>query len=165
MIDATTVVLTSGEMWNCIEVAAERIGDSRAAGRKHDRNADRTFKERITQEIVGACAEKAVCKAEGWEWNPEIDTFKVIPDVGGKYDVRSSEHARHCLIIRPDDPPGRWYIFVTGRPPVMTIRGCLRGQQARNPTWWRNPGGKPPAWFVPQGALRPYIPPELRDAS
>lgn len=145
-------------------MAAERIGNSRADRREFDRSCDRNFRERITQEIVGACGELAVCKAEGWSWAPIIDTFKDVPDVGGKYDVRATELSDGCLIIRNDDPMSRWFIFVTGRPPVMTIRGCLLAADARLSEWARNPGGKRPSWFVPQSALRPYVSRELRGA-
>ena len=84
-----------------------------------------------------------------------MNTFHSIADVGRNVEVRCTDLADGCLIVRANDAPERWYVLVTGKPPTFTVRGYIRGADARRPEYMRDPHGHRPAWFVPQSHLTP----------
>lgn len=133
-------------------VGIRRFRESRAAGRNHARSIKRGWTERLRDETVGCLAELAVAHAKGVPWSRSVNTFKKIPDVDG-HEVRATWRPDGHMPIREDDPDDRWYIFVVGDGPVMTIVGSMRGRDAKQDRWLRNPHGRRPAWFVPQAAL------------
>ena len=101
-------------------------------------------------DIEGAMAEMAVAKATGMYFEPELDKFGDA-DVG-QLHVRHTVLPDGCLIIRPEDPEGR-YCLVTGQLGRYRIVGCIDSLDARQDIWMRAPQGRPAAWFVPQSAL------------
>ena len=101
-------------------------------------------------DIEGAMAEMAVAKATGMYFEPELDKFGDA-DVG-QLHVRHTVLPDGCLIIRPEDPEGR-YCLVTGQLGRYRIVGCIDSLDARQDIWMRAPQGRPAAGFVPQSAL------------
>lgn len=101
--------------------------------------------------IEGAAAEAAVGKALGIFWGGDVNTFKA-PDLEG-WQVRATDRPGGCLIVRPKDRDGDRFILVIVSIPVFDVVGWIYGREAKRPEWFRDSG--PPAWFVPQGALRP----------
>ena len=120
----------------------------------HSSTYSRTYAERVRQEVVGACGEMALCKAMNWFFSPTVNTFHGTPDVGDRWEVRATDREDGSLIIRDNDDDDRWYVLVTGEPPVMEIKGYIQGSAAKRSEWLRNPNGHRLAWFVPQSALK-----------
>ncbi|MCU1616568.1 MAG: hypothetical protein JWO98_4108 [Frankiales bacterium] len=149
------VQLTPSEFNAAVDIALERFQQSSTAGHNHASTYERTWVKRLEEETIGACGELVLCKALGRFWSPSVNTFHAIADVGQNIEVRATRRDEGSLILRDNDDPERWYVLVTGDPPTMTVRGCLRGRDGRRDEWLRDPHGYRRAWFVPQDALRP----------
>jgi hypothetical protein len=94
--------------------------------------------------INGAIGEAAVAKALGIWFEPTINTFDRVPDVG-PYQVRCMKD----FIIRPRDKPEQIYIWVTNHCPFYDVMGWIYGHEARRPEWEGGFPPRPKAWFVP----------------
>lgn len=102
---------------------------------------------------IGVAGERAVAnymRMTGWE--PSLNTFRREADVGG-YEVRTRRYDHYDLIVRDNDDDDAAFILVTGLPPNMTIRGFIRGADAKQDEWRKAYGNRPAAYFIPQGAL------------
>jgi hypothetical protein len=108
-----------------------------------------------TNNIEGTLAEMAVAKALGLPFTPKRPQHQ-DPDLGSDIQVRWTPKSANSLIVRQSDPRGHRFILVTGKAPSLTLRGWMVGAEATQPQYWRElDNGRPPAWFVPQSALRP----------
>lgn len=154
------MTITPREFTAAVEVGAQRLAASAEAGHNHASTYQRGYLERLQQETIGACGELAFCKALGRFWSPSVNTFHSVADVGSNVEVRATTRDDGALIVRDNDALDRWFVLITGEPPNLTVRGCIRGDQARRPEWVRDPHGHRLAWFVPQHALRPPRPTE-----
>lgn len=145
------VVLT----WHEVLMASE-IGRMRkiTALRKGSANNHGFAGAGWNEDIEGACAELAVAKALGTYWEGGIDTFKA-GDVGG-LQVRWTPSHSNSLIVRPQDPDEDRFVLVTGVCPRYVVHGWLTGRDAKDPQWERAYNDRPPAYFVPAGALTPF---------
>lgn len=150
------VKLTLDEFTKATQVVVRRMIESEKQGLNHASTYQRNFVERLTEETIGACGELAVCKAFGWEWSESVNTFHEIPDVADNVEVRSTGHLDGSLIVRDNDDETRWYVLVVGKPPNMTVVGRIKGYEARQNQFVRNPHGHRRAWFVPQNALEKF---------
>jgi hypothetical protein len=57
--------------------------------------------------------------------------------------------------VRDNDPSDRYYFLVVGEPPTFRVAGWIKGVDAKQDQWLRNPGkGRKQAWFVPQHHLK-----------
>lgn len=106
-----------------------------------------------TECIEGACGEMAFSKAMNWYWDGSVNTYK-RQDVGG-CQVRTLSQDWYDLIVREDDADDEPFVLVTGIAPNYLVHGWILGRDARTQEWFRSPNDRPPAWFVPQAALRP----------
>ena len=106
-----------------------------------------------SEHIEGACGEQAVAKALNVYWDGSIDSFK-RDDLPG-LQVRTRSNHQWDLLIRPNDPDQAVYVLVTGRCPSYRVHGWIHGHEAKQACWLRDYGNRPPAYFVPQSALRP----------
>lgn len=149
------VKLTNWERKAAIDCANMRMTTSDEAGWNNASTYKRTFTERLAEEVIGACGEIALCKLMNWFWSPSVNTFHHTPDVGSDIEVRSTQLETGSLIVRDNDADERWYVLVTGDGITMTIRGRIRGADAKRPEWVRDPNSYRPAWFVPQTHLLP----------
>lgn len=153
------VTLTPREVRACISVAADRLTASTEANLNHATTYQRGLLLRMQQEIVGACGEMAFAKARGMFWSPSVNTFHKSPDITGRgrdIEIRSTERDDGHLLVRDNDAPERWYILVTGEPPVMCVRGYIKGSRAKADEFYRAPKGQRAAWWVPQSALSSF---------
>lgn len=157
--DAIRVELSQTEWAVATTVGAIRHLKSFRDGRKPSHEYNREF---WTDNMEGACGELAVAKAFRLYWAGSVDTFRTIPDVG-RLEVRTTSYQTGRLIHRPNEAPDRPFVLLTGRSPAFIIRGWILGEDARRAEWWDDPNGRPPAWFVPQDALRPMAELELRN--
>lgn len=148
------VSLSTWEYKAAVDLANARMAISNDRNLNHSSTYARTYAERVREEVVGACGEMALCKAMNWFFSPTVNTFHNTADVYDRWEVRATERSDGSLIVRDNDNEERWYVLVTGDPPVMTIRGYILGADARRDEWLRNPHGHRPAWFVPQSALK-----------
>jgi len=146
------VRLTIEDYDRAVAVGMRRMVTSQRRGDNHASTYQRTWLERTREETIGACGELAFCKAYDIAWPESVDTFHHIPDVAG-VEIRACHRDGACLIIRDNDDDDRWYYLITGEPPEMMIRGCIRGRDAKRDAWVRDPHGHRRAWFVPQEAL------------
>lgn len=154
------IKLTPREIRACINVAAGRLTASTEAGHNHASTYQRGLLLRMQQEIVGACGEMAFAKGRGMFWSPSVNTFHKSPDITGRgkdIEIRSTELDKGCLFVRHNDDPKRWYILMTGEPPVMRARGYILGQSAMCDEFYWEPKGERPTWKVPQSALTPFM--------
>jgi hypothetical protein len=151
----TIVQLTPWEYKQCVDVATTRMSVSIGQKITDIAPGERDYNTRLLIDIRGTCGELAVAKMLNKYWAPSVNTFHVLPDIHPNIEVRTTEQIDGSLIVRENDPEDRWYVLVIGAPPVMDVRGFIRGSDARRDEWMRNPGGHRPAWFVPQAALTP----------
>ena len=143
------ITLTINELAVAANVGARRQLSAIEAGLRDKHGA----KQGWQIHIEGAAGEIAVAKFLNRHWSCSVNTFRSEPDVS-TYEVRTRSEDWHDLIIRPDDKDESPYILVTGQAPYFTVQGWLYAREGKVPDFWKAPGGRPPAWFVPQGILR-----------
>ncbi len=146
------VVLSMTEMLHALSHVSLRMATSHASDLNHATTYERSFHERVVQEFIGICGEMAVAKFRDKWWIPPLNEFHRTPDVAAT-EVRSTYREDGCLILRDNDPDDRFYVLVTGTPPVLNIVGYIRGRDGKADEFRRNPNGYRLAWFVPQDAL------------
>lgn len=164
---AFPVTLSTLDFLDATDVAVKRMRASAERGLCHANVRQRSLTTRLYNDVQGAASELGVARWLGVPWSRSVNTFHDDADVGEDVDVRSTEHRKGALILRDNDPPYRWFVLVTGVPPVLTLRGYMWGADAMAPHWWRNADGTRGAWWVPQGELLPIssdgvVPPCLR---
>lgn len=106
-----------------------------------------------SEHIEGACGEMAVAKSLGIFWDGSVNTWKAA-DLAGM-QIRTRSRHEWELIVRPGDDDKAAWVLVTGRCPHYVVRGWIAGADAKRADWLQNHGNRPPAYFVPQHALRP----------
>jgi len=109
--------------------------------------------------IEGVCGEMAAAKAANLYYEPRVDTFKGVADIGDDIEVRTRSRHDYELLVRPADRDiaQRAFVHVTGRAPRFEVHGWLRGLDAMRPQWQQTHGGREPAWFVPASELLPMF--------
>jgi hypothetical protein len=155
---AYAVTLSTLDFLDATDVAVERMRASAKRGLCHANVRQRSLTTRLYNDLLGTSAELAVARWLGVEWSRSVNTFHGEADVGEDVDVRATDRDDGRLILREKDQPYRWFVLVTGNPPNIFLRGFIRGWDARQDEWYRNPQGYGAAWFVPQSALIPIQP-------
>lgn len=110
-----------------------------------------------TVHVEGACGELAVAKLLNRYWAGTLNTFKEGGDVGN-IQVRTRSRENYDLIVRTDDRDEDVFVLVVGRAPKYRVVGWIRGKDAKRAEWSQTHGGRPAAFFVPQHALRAFVP-------
>ena len=148
-----TIILTDIEMELAALVGIRRRTESKAKGRadNHGYNGTRAW----DIDIEGAAAELAYCKARGKYWGGTLNGFKDA-DQGERVQIRHSALPEASLIVRPEDNPDHYYVLVTGSAPVFTLVGWMLGADATDQRFWKEPNGRPGAFFVPQSELHRF---------
>ena len=150
------VTLTMTEWHHAAQTALLRMVVSAAQKLNHASTYERTWSERMAEEMTGAAGEVAVAKVLGAFFVGSVNTFHRVPDCIAGTEVRATERDNGCLILRDNDPDDRRYVLVVGSAPKLRIAGWLVGADGKRPEFLRNPHGHRPAWFVPQDNLRPW---------
>lgn len=144
--DYITVVLSEHQVNYATATGVMRFEESRLLGLKST-----TANTQI--DITGAKAELAFAIGMGLRRQLTLNTFK-RPDVV-KWQVRSTNHPRGSLIIRPRDPLNEPYALVRGSDATWQIIGWMWGHEAAQSGYAANPGGRGSCWFVPASELHP----------
>lgn len=152
------IVLTPEEFWLAVEVSKRRFMEAAGLHLNHATTYQRTYLERLEQEVIGACGECAVDQLIGRPWG-SVNTFHGTPDVG-PCEVRATKYPSGRLILRPWEVEAkpelneRPFVLVTGSAPDLTIVGWLIGREIQQRGWWDDPKdlGKP-CWMAPQDRL------------
>jgi len=90
----------------------------------------------------GAGAEIAVCIALGAWWEATNGTFGQRSDAADvrcgtqRIQVRSTPYPNGFLPLHDTDPDEDVFVLVTGTLPTYTIRGAIRGRDAKTPEHW-----------------------------
>jgi hypothetical protein len=105
-------------------------------------------------DIEGAAGEIAAARALNRYWHASVNVGKEAPDVGTNIQVRATKHLNGSLIITNSDPDDQIYVLVTGTRPNYKIVGWIRGCDGKKEQYVRAPNNRPPAYFVPQTALK-----------
>ena len=147
------VTLTPAEMSDATDIGERRNRVAVAAGIQSKYGAGR---DDARLHILGAMGECAFCKQLNIPWPRYINTYKHKPNVG-EYDVQCRSEAHYELMVRPDNNMDWKYVLVLGpRPPLFEIVGWKWGRDAQRDDWLKSYGGRPAAWFVPQGSLNKF---------
>ena len=149
------VTLTPAEMLTAaVQGAARYITNLRDRRRdKHGSVGDSTW----ATHIEGVCGEIALAKVLGVYWSNHLARFDT--DDVGALQVRTRPEAWHELIVHKHDRDDRVFVLLLGRAPTFRVAGWIRGADAKQATWWKDPAGGRPAFFVPQESLVPGLPP------
>ena len=152
------VELSLTEWHHAVQTGVLRMMVSSASRLNHASTYERSWSQRLDEEVTGAVGEIAVAKSLGQFHIGSVNTFHRVPDCLGDTEVRATRRDDGCLIVRDNDDDDRLYVLVVGDPPSVRIAGWLRGGEAKRDKWVRNPNGHRRAWFVPQSALRAWEP-------
>ena len=150
MLGEMHIKLTEIEMEMAAYVGCRRRTESRARNRKQGPGYNEADAWR--NDIEGAAAELAYCKAMGIYWPGSLNSFK-DPDCGLMTQIRQTNHENGCLIVRDRDPDEHFYVLVVGHCPTFRIVGWMKGVDAKKNVYVRSPGDQNPAYFVPQKEL------------
>lgn len=99
-------------------------------------------------EIYGAVGEYAVARQFDKFWNGTVGKLKE-KDVGG-WQVRATKHDHGRLLIYPHDEVDDPFILVTGKWPVLTIRGFMYARDCKKEVFYTDPQKGRFNYFVPQ---------------
>jgi hypothetical protein len=147
------VELTWGEVRQAAIVAVLRQVANLEAGRKDAHGGEAG--DGWGKHVEGCCSELAAAKGLGLYWSGSLGVLRA-PDVGGRVQVRGSQHAGARLIIRDDDADDAIFVLVVGRLPKYQILGWIRAGDAKRQEYRGDPTDtdREPAFFVPRAALR-----------
>lgn len=117
--------LSESECRRCALIAAERTLGAIANGAMHRAGAN---PNPWLNEWGSVCAECLVARYHNvyWPANGNVGSDKRDGDVAG-WQVRWTPREHGALLLREDDDPADAYILVTGRIPLLTIRGWITG--------------------------------------
>lgn len=110
------------------------------------------FDTSLARHVNGAGGEQAVAKCCGKYWGGPRGVFKG-PDIGRNIQVRTRTRHDWELPVREGERDDHVFFLVTGIVPRFAVRGWIMGRDAKRPDWWKDHGGLPPAFFVPQDEL------------
>lgn len=158
----TIVTLTSSEWTYALNVAGMRQVTNEAVSRRDAHGA--SPEDGLLLHQQGATAEAAVAKHFGFWWSGALNDLRA-----GDVDylqVRSTQHAKGCLILHPTDPDDDYFILAIGSAPTFRLAGWIRGRLGKRKEFWTDKAGNGrPAFFIPQSALRPVPAKRARGAS
>lgn len=153
------VRLSIDQARECARRAGLRKRTSRNADRDPSWSVVRTAEKEWEQEYGGQCGELAVELFYGLVGGGSVNTWQSGGDLVGGIEVRHAREHHKRLILRNDDrervKPDAVYVFVTGLPPTLRIRGWITGREGLQVGVWEDPHGRRPALFVHPDQLHP----------
>jgi hypothetical protein len=149
------VDLNLAEMLHGANLGTIRHYESVIAGRKPNRNFDKSNHDQLCANVQGAIGEIVVAKARNLYFMPTVNTFKGA-DIGVNVQVRLRTKHEWQMIVRDDDDPEHIFVHVTGTGPTYCIRGWAYAKDVMKPEYRQNYGNGVESWFVPEEALNPF---------
>lgn len=149
------VTLTEEDIEKAIEVGSER--NRRANMRRYSHRAAIVGNDNAeANHILGVKGEIAFAKMIGLKnFEPTIDTYRRFPDLPGDIEVRTRRGLMAELIIRDlDKDDSRYVLVTTADEKTFEARGWIFAKDGKRPEYESNPGGRRPAFFVPQTELK-----------
>jgi hypothetical protein len=150
-------------MMRAVEWMHIRLSESHKLKLNPATTYERTFNERITQEMTGMLGELAVIDFFGLKQNPRVNTFHNEADVLDNIEVRTTNYKNGHLILRDNDSINRKYIFCTVDYNAVKLIGWINGKdgmvakyyrsEEKTKSMFKNPRAIRPAWFIPQDDL------------
>jgi hypothetical protein len=151
-------------MMRAVEWMHVRLSESHRLKLNPATTYERSFSERITQEMIGMLGELAVIDFFGIKQNPGINTFHNVADVLDNIEVRSTNYKNGHLILRDNDKPDHKYIFCIVDYNAVKLIGWISGKEGmtdqhfrsedKTKSMFKNPRATRPAWFIPQNILK-----------
>ena len=156
--------LTFERMMRAVEWMHIRLSESHKLKLNPATTYERSFSERITQEMIGMLGELAVIDFFGVKQNPQVNTFHNVADVLSDIEVRATNHKNGHLILRDNDSPERKYVFCVVSYDAVKLIGWSIGKnvminkyfrsEQKIKSLYKNPRILRPAWFIPQNILQ-----------
>jgi hypothetical protein len=141
------------------------VGNSRAVSALRDGRPLEDGRRDLSFErhVEGALGEYAVAIALDRVWRPAVGRLDTDAGDVGPIQVKATLRRDGCLIVRPHDPAGLFYVLAVltpGRGGIdVALPGWTVGDEAKQPEYWceRDParGVHRAAYFVPQADLFP----------
>jgi hypothetical protein len=130
-----------------------RLEAIRKASRNRRSNADQGDMEAIVIHLDASGAEVAVSKFLNRFWRMGVNSYRG-PDVGMHIEVKHTPRPDWALLIpKKNADPDRFYVLVRGTMPDYSIVGWIRGKDAMQEKWIRNPNDDGPCYIVPEEFL------------
>lgn len=101
--------------------------------------------------FAGCIGELATAKHCNYYWTGGVGNF-TVRDVGGQLQVRARTRASYELPLHPEDKDEDIFVLahvVAASLPRVRLSGWLRGQEGKQPQFWKDLGNGRPAFFVP----------------
>lgn len=148
------VRLTYGELTMAAHIGVARQAANLCRGLKNKYGADEIVGG-WERHILGCLGELATAKYLNLFWAGSLQDFEAA-DVGGIVDVRASANPARPLILHPPDKESRPFVRAYVNQATVELEGWILCADGKLPSYWgEGLGGKRPAFFVPQEALRP----------
>src|SRR5215472_8892537 len=155
MHDPISVKLTRIERQVAILVGETRTKVSKDDDDRPDAHGLVTDREGgLKIDRMGAIAECVLAKHLNVFWCGSVNTFKSERDVGGSFEVRSTDSLKKRLIVRADDDDNHYFFGVVLLDDVCYITGYILGKDAKKGKWLDDPGDRESAFFVPREGQR-----------
>lgn len=107
----------------------------------------------LENNVLGAAAEIVVAKVLNLYAHLGVNTFKTVPDVGIRTEVRYRSMDRWGILVRDEDPEDRVYVLVQGAMPNFEVVGSILGRKAKQRKYRANPHGKGWCYIAPDEEL------------
>lgn len=149
------IPITLDEFALAVQCSLDRMIESNKQNLNHATTYSRGFIKRLHEEVLGCLGEMAFAKyrlKDGFV--PEINTFHKQADVD-QVEVRSTDKENGSLIVRSNDVLNRTFVLAIVKDRSVVLAGWLKGFEAQEDQYLKDPNGYRPAWFVPQDELRP----------
>lgn len=117
----------------------------------HGGTSARAMRLRFADGIHGIMAEIALARVLNLAWTP--GGIRVSRgDVGGKIEVRVTEHPGGHLLVYENDDDSSPFVLMVGHYPGFRAAGYILARDAKRREWF-NAKADPPGYWVPQAAL------------
>ena len=112
----------------------------------------------LNMDVEGAACEIAAAKAFNRYWHGSWDVDPSLPDVGKNIQVRGTHRPEGRLILTDRSEDDQFHVLVVGKMPHYRVCGYIKGSEGKKERYRQAPAGRPPAYFIPQSALKPVVP-------
>ena len=141
------------EHWHSMQVAMFRQWEKASKGVPDAHGLDPVFGMAV--HFNGSGGEEFGCKLVDLYWSGSFGKDHTDPDCSHRVDFKTTFKHDGEMPIHEQSPDNFRYVHISGLCPFFVCRGWLPGRDCKNRDWFKSKGGRPPAYHVPQKALRP----------